>query len=191
MPYGCDPILTSFTSITTSSSDCSGEDTKRTYQGLWRMSDVEGRADMALRVARSVARRRQLHWLRRCDPRYAPDALPRMDCGRPPACQRGGGALGPPRAAFAPPLRGTTSARWSTLAYVEKVRPQFLSLRQLTQGSVFSRRTHWQLSPVAVAISNLNSGLPKRQNRPIILRKGRPVRKGGKLKQCDRSDCPI
>ena len=64
MPYGYDPILTSFTSITTSSSDCSGEGTKRTYQGLWRMSDVEGRANIALRVARSVARPRQLHWLR-------------------------------------------------------------------------------------------------------------------------------
>ena len=64
MPYGYDPILTSFTSITTSSSDCPGEGTKRTYQGLWRMSDVEGRANIALRVARSVARRRQLHWLR-------------------------------------------------------------------------------------------------------------------------------
>jgi hypothetical protein len=64
MPYGYDPILTSFTSITTSSSNCSGEGTKRTYQGLWRMSDVEGRANIALRVARSVARRRQLHWLR-------------------------------------------------------------------------------------------------------------------------------
>jgi hypothetical protein len=85
-----------FHSITTSSSDCSGEDTKRTYQGLWRMSDVEGRADIALRVTRSVARRRQLHWLRRCDPRYAPDALPRMDCaGRPPA------GLGRARSAFA------------------------------------------------------------------------------------------
>ena len=32
---------------------------------------------------------------------------------------------------LAPPLPGTTSARarWSTLAYVEKVRSQFLSLR--------------------------------------------------------------
>jgi hypothetical protein len=47
MPYGYDPILTSFTSITTSSSGCSGEGTKRTCQGLWRMSDVEGRADIA------------------------------------------------------------------------------------------------------------------------------------------------
>jgi hypothetical protein len=131
MPSGCALILTSFTSITTSSSDCSGEGTKRTYQGLWRMSDVEGRADIALRVARSVARRRQLHWLRRCDPRYAPDALPRMDCaGRPPA------GLGRP----VPPLPRTTPARarWSTLAYVEKVRPQFLSLRQHFRSSAFS-----------------------------------------------------
>ena len=71
MPYGYDPILTSFTSITTSSSDCPGEGTKRTYQGLWRLSDFEGRANIALRVARSVARRRQLHWLRRCDPRQS------------------------------------------------------------------------------------------------------------------------
>jgi hypothetical protein len=48
MPYGYDPILTSFTSITTSSSGCPGEGTKRTYQGLWRLSDVEGRANIAL-----------------------------------------------------------------------------------------------------------------------------------------------
>ena len=43
------------------------------------------------------------------------------------ARQRGWGG---PRSA----LPGTTSARarWSTLAYVEKVRPQFLSLRQQT-----------------------------------------------------------
>jgi hypothetical protein len=47
MPYGYDPILTSFTSITTSSSDCSGARTKRIYQGLWRMSDVDGRAYIA------------------------------------------------------------------------------------------------------------------------------------------------
>jgi hypothetical protein len=39
MPYGCDPILTSFISIMTSSSDCSGEGAKRTHQGLWRMPD--------------------------------------------------------------------------------------------------------------------------------------------------------
>jgi hypothetical protein len=47
-------------------------------------------------LASSVARRRQLHRLRRCNPRYAPDALPRMDCaGRPPA------RLGRPPFAFA------------------------------------------------------------------------------------------
>jgi hypothetical protein len=38
--------------------------------------------------------------------------------------------------ALAAPLPGTTYAgtRWSTLAYVEKVRPQFLSLRQRPHG---------------------------------------------------------
>jgi hypothetical protein len=58
MPYGYDPILTSFTSITTSSSDCSGEDTKRTYQGLWRMSDVEvqsGHSPEGCSISRSTA----------------------------------------------------------------------------------------------------------------------------------------
>jgi hypothetical protein len=57
---------------------------------------------------------------------------------------------------------GTTAvgARRSMLTYVEKVRPQFLSLRQFAQGRVFSRRSCWQLSPVVVAISNSSSGLP-------------------------------
>jgi hypothetical protein len=56
---------------------------------------------------------------------------------------------------------GTASARtrWSILAYVEKVRTQFLSLRQIAQGRVFSGRTCWHLSPVTAAISHLNSGL--------------------------------
>jgi hypothetical protein len=42
------------------------------------------------------------------------------------------GAIGSPRAALVAPLPETTpaSVRWSTLAYVEKVRSQFLSLRQ-------------------------------------------------------------
>src|SRR5437899_12884076 len=42
--------------------------------------------------------------------------------------------------ALAAPLPGTTYAgtRWSTLAYVEKVRPQFLSLRQHFRSSAFS-----------------------------------------------------
>jgi hypothetical protein len=43
---------------------------------------------------------------------------------------------------------------------VEKVRPQFLSLRQIALGRVFSWRTRWQLSPVIVAISRLRFGLP-------------------------------
>jgi hypothetical protein len=38
--------------------------------------------------------------------------------------------------------------RSTTPAHVEKVRTQFLSLRQLIQGGVFSGRTPWQLSPV-------------------------------------------
>ena len=50
MPYGCDPILTSFISIMTSSSDCSGEGAKRTHQGLWRMPDVEGRKHEELAI---------------------------------------------------------------------------------------------------------------------------------------------
>ena len=43
-------------------------------------------------------------------------------------------------AALAAPLAGTKSAtaRWSTLAYVEKVRSQFLSLRQPFRTSTFS-----------------------------------------------------
>jgi hypothetical protein len=48
----------------------------------------------------------------------------------------------------------------STLADLEKVRTQFLSLRHLTQGRIFSGRTREQLSPVAVAISKLSAGLP-------------------------------
>jgi hypothetical protein len=47
----------------------------------------------------------------------------------------------------------------TTLVYAEKVRPQFLSLRQLAQGRVFSTRSRWQFSPVAVAVSNSSSGL--------------------------------
>jgi hypothetical protein len=64
--------------------------------------------------------------------------------------------------ALAAPLPGTTyaGARWSTLAYVEKVRPQFLSLRQLGRSYSFSGITCWQLSPVTASISNLSSELP-------------------------------
>ena len=52
-------------------------------------------------------------------------------------------------------LLGITTAgtRRSTLTYVEKVRPQFLSLRQLGRSHVFSERTCWQLSPAAAPIS--------------------------------------
>ena len=59
------------------------------------------------------------------DPRYATDFLPRMDGA---GCPPGGGGVRF-MVALAAPLPGTTyaGARWSTLAYVEKVRPQFLS----------------------------------------------------------------
>jgi hypothetical protein len=49
--------------------------------------------------------------------------------------------------------------RWSTLGYMEKVRPQFLSLRQLGRSRIFSARDCWQLSPVLAAVSDLSSGL--------------------------------
>jgi hypothetical protein len=47
----------------------------------------------------------------------------------------------------------------STLDNVEKVRSQFLSLRQFHRSPLFSGSTCWQLSPVVAAISNLGSGL--------------------------------
>jgi hypothetical protein len=94
MPYGYDPILTSFTSITTSSSNCSGEGTKRTYQGLWRMSDG-GQSEHSPESC-SISRSTAPTALAAGDPHYAPDALSRMDCaGRPPA------GLGRPPSAFA------------------------------------------------------------------------------------------
>src|SRR5258705_3891689 len=73
------------------------------------------------------------------DPRYATDFLPTMDGA---GCPPGGGAP-QVHGGLAAPLPGTTyaGARWSTLAYVEKVRPQFLSLRQLGRSRVFSART--------------------------------------------------
>jgi hypothetical protein len=61
----------------------------------------------------------------------------------------------------------------TTLVYAEKVRPQFLSLRQFSQGHVFSGRTRWQLSPSCRGISNSSSGLPNPHNRSVILRNAR------------------
>src|ERR1700716_2441794 len=99
--------------------------TKRTFKVLRRRSDVEGRADMARTLPEG-------------DPRYATYFLPRMDGAGCPL--GGGGALGSLMAALAAPLPGTTysGARWSTLAYVEKVRSQFLSLRHLDRSRIFS-----------------------------------------------------
>src|SRR6266478_4271940 len=91
----------------------SASGTKRTFKVLRRRSDVEGRADMARTLPEG-------------DPRYATDFLPRMDGA---GCSPGGRLRF--MVALAAPLPGTTyaGARWSTLAYVEKVRSQFLSLR--------------------------------------------------------------
>jgi hypothetical protein len=63
------------------------------------------------------------------DPRYATDFLPRTDGA---GCSPGGGGRLRFMVALAAPLPGTTyaGARWGTLVYVEKVRSQFLSLRQ-------------------------------------------------------------
>ena len=65
------------------------------------------------------------------DPRYATDFLPRTDGT---GCSPGGGGRLRFMVALAASLPGTTyaGARWSTLAYVEKVRSQFLSLRHRT-----------------------------------------------------------
>jgi NAD(P)-dependent dehydrogenase (short-subunit alcohol dehydrogenase family) len=51
----------------------------------------------------------------------------------------------------------TARTRQTTLGYAEKVRPQFLSLRQLGRSRLFSARGCGQLSPVLAAISNLIS----------------------------------
>src|SRR5258708_39650395 len=90
--------------------------TKRTFKVLRRRSDVEGRADMARTLPEG-------------DPRYATDFITQNGWCRLPT--RGRGRLRF-MVALAAPLPGTTYAgtRWSTLAYVEKVRPQVLSLRQ-------------------------------------------------------------
>ena len=69
------------------------------------------------------------------------------------------------------PLPETTSARvrWSTLGYVEKVRPEFLSLRQLGRSRLFSAQLCWQVSPVLAAISGLSSGRLNRQGQLVLL----------------------
>src|SRR3979409_2114911 len=94
----------------------SSDGRKRSCKVLRRRSDVEGRADMARTLPEG-------------DPRYATDFLPRMDGA---GCPPGGRGRLRFTVALAVPLPGTTYAgtRWSTLAYVEKVRSQFLSLRQ-------------------------------------------------------------
>ena len=50
----------------------------------------------------------------------------------------------------------------ATLLYAEKVRTQFLSLRQLGRGPYILCRDCRQLSPILAAFSNFSSGLPIR-----------------------------
>jgi hypothetical protein len=116
--------------------------TKRTFKVLRRRSDVEGRADMARTLPEG-------------DPRYATDFSVNRWCRL-----LTGGRLRF-MVALAAPLRGTRYAgsRRSTLICVEKVRPQFLSLRQLGRSRAFSARTCWQLSLLVAAISHLGFGL--------------------------------
>src|SRR3981081_2583148 len=63
--------------------------------------------------------------------------------------------------------------------YVEKVRSQFLSLRQLAQGRVFSGRSRWQLGPIATPVSNLGSGLPTGRTAPLFSEKPVSLRTSG------------
>ena len=55
------------------------------------------------------------------------------------------------------------------MEYLEKVRSQFLSLRQLTQRRVFSGQSCWQLSPIAVVVLKFEFRTHDRQDLPIIL----------------------
>jgi hypothetical protein len=55
-----------------------------------------------------------------------------------------------------------------TLVYAEKVRAQFLSLRQLVQWSEFSERTLWQLSPIHRACFGSGSELSAGRIAPLF-----------------------
>jgi hypothetical protein len=125
--------------------------TKRTFKVLRRRSDVEGRADMARTLPEG-------------DPRYATDFSVNRWCRL-----LTGGRLRF-MVALAAPLRGTRYAgsRRSTLICVEKVRPQFLSLRQLGRSRVFSARTCWELSPITAAIFSFGLQTSNWQSRLIL-----------------------
>jgi hypothetical protein len=99
-------------------SEPSTHGTKRTFKVLRRRSDVEGRAHMVRTLPEG-------------DPRYATDFYPEWMVQ---VAYQGAGGLRF-MVALAAPLPGTyAGTRWTTLGYPEKVRSQFLSLRQLTQG---------------------------------------------------------
>src|SRR5882672_6452426 len=53
------------------------------------------------------------------------------------------------------------------------------SLRQLAQGRVFSGQPRWQFGPVAVAVSNLSSGLPPGRNGPLFSERPVSLRTSG------------
>jgi hypothetical protein len=72
------------------------------------------------------------------------------------------GCLHLPSGPFAPLLA-------TTLVYAEKVRPQFLSLRQLGRSRVFSTRTCWQL-PSSSSDFIFELRISNRQSRHILLR---------------------
>ena len=91
----------------------------------------------------------------------------RRDVGRYsglPGRTRGAGAIRPKGTETAFPFSKRTESacfRETTVVYAEKVRSQFLSLRQINRGSVFSELSHSQLSPITAAISNSSFGLPR------------------------------
>jgi hypothetical protein len=57
-------------------------------------------------------------------------------------------------------LTQSAQLRGPTMEYLEKVRTQFLSLRQLGQRAFFSEGFPWQFSPISKAISPVSSGQP-------------------------------
>jgi hypothetical protein len=65
------------------------------------------------------------------------------------------------------------------MEYLEKVRSQFLSLRQLTQRRVFSGQSCWQLSPIAVVVLKFEFRTHDRQDLPIILRRAISLQTSG------------
>src|SRR2546430_2339816 len=70
-------------------------------------------------------------------------------------CQSGPAIRPRPGRRFQPQHAGLLC---TTRDYVEKVRPQFFSLRQRDRRSAFSERVPLRKAPISPAISNLSSG---------------------------------